>query len=147
MKTDSKTSNSESERALMIPKVSLITSQNLNDNSDLGNYSACNNCEETFKDPSALADHTFACKPAVNKNVLKESIMPTWENTDSADTEEDIIVPKLGECLKLYDEVPDDENIYCGEVMTLNRALGATSDSDTEEEKDETIVLQNGEKY
>ena len=73
--------------------------------------------------------------------------MPTWENTDSADTEEDIIVPKLGECLKLYDEVPDDENNYCGEVMTLNRALGATSDSDTEEEKDETIVLQNGEKY
>ena len=73
--------------------------------------------------------------------------MPTWENTDSADTEEDIIVPKLGECLKLYDEVPDDENIYCGEVLTLNRALGATSDSDTEEEKDETLVLQNGGKY
>ena len=147
MKTDSKTFNSNSECALMIPKVSLITSQNLNDTSDLGNYFACNNCEETFKDPSALADHTFACKPAVNKNVLKESIMPTWENTDSPDTEEDIIVPKLGECLKLYDEVPDDENIYCGEVLTLNRALGATSDSDTEEEKDETIVLQNGGKY
>ena len=144
---DSKKSNTESEIALMIPKVSPITSQTLHGDYELGDCSACNNCEKTFKDPSALANHTLACKPQVKKTVLKEGIKPSWENTDSADTEEDITVPKLGDCLKLYDEVPDDENMYCGEVMTLNRALGATSDSDTEEEKDETIVLQNGGKY
>ena len=64
----------------------------------------------------------------------KEVAVEVLENTE------------LNEIQNNYDKayVSDDENMYSGEVVTLNKALGATSDSDTEEEDDETITINSG---
>ena len=67
--------------------------------------------------------------------------MEALENTDSNDTEENL---PLSEDV---DKISAEENIYCGEVVTLNRVFGGASESDAEDEEDQTIILQNGKNH
>jgi hypothetical protein len=75
----------------------------------------------------------------VKSNVSKQSIMEALENTDNNDTEENLPLSEDDE------KKCAEENMYCGEVVTLNRVFGGASES--EDEEDETLVLQNGKNH
>jgi len=129
LKKDSNDSQTVDRNMLMVEKITPVEAGPNEDQAMLDNDFACSNCET----PTDLATHTLACKQSTPvSNELMNSINLAKGNSGNSDTEEDV------------DEVGIEENIYCGEVVTLNRALGASSDSDTEEEEDETIILNNG---
>ena len=142
MKVNPNKLHKESVNTLNIKDTSSIQPQPLPDKVSSDDDFACTNCENKFKDPSGLANHSLACKQnTVKSNVSKQSIMEALENTDSNDTEENL---PLSEDVE---KISAEENIYCGEVVTLNRIFGGASESDAEDEEDQTIILQNGKNH